>query len=100
MSVTTRVPETGPGVAGEKLTEYMQVAPDERAPGLDIELTIGQVVRLPRLKLDEMLGLLPELGVGKMSAPVPLFSSVIVWGLSLLVKPTAVDANLRVGVLE
>jgi hypothetical protein len=75
----------------------MQVAPGARVAGLDELVTTGHVVELPRLKFVEMLGLLPEAGVGKMSMPVPLFSIVIVCGLSLLVEPTGVDTKLKVG---
>ncbi len=73
LSVSTSDPEIVPVVVGEKLTEYTQEAPAASAPGLDDALRTGQVVKLPRLKLEVMLGLFPEVGVGKMSVPVPLF---------------------------
>jgi hypothetical protein len=86
-----------PDAVGDKFIEYTQETPGANVTGLDEPLRIGQVVKLPRLKLAGILGLLPEVGVGKISGPVPLFWTVTVCGLSLLVAPTDVDAKLSAG---
>src|SRR6266566_3768774 len=44
-----------------------------------------------------MLGFKPVAGTGNVSAAFPIFVSVTVCGLSLLVEPTAVGAKLRLG---
>jgi hypothetical protein len=44
-----------------------------------------------------MLGLFPLEGTEKLNAVLPLFSTVTVCGLSLLVEPGAVGAKLRLG---
>ncbi len=44
-----------------------------------------------------MLGLFPLPGIGKFSTALPMFSTVTVCGLSLLVEPGAVNAKFRLG---
>ena len=44
-----------------------------------------------------MLGLFPLIGTGKLSAALPMFSTVTLCGLSLLVEPQGVAAKLRLG---
>jgi hypothetical protein len=77
-----------------------QDAPAASIPG-DEEplLTNGQSEEplLLRVKLAATLGLLPVDGVGKISSALPVFSTVIVRGLSALVAPTTVLANVRLG---
>jgi hypothetical protein len=63
------------------------------------EPTIGQALEpVPfSVKFVAMEGLLPEVGIGKLSVAFPLFHTVTVLGLSLLVEPAAVVAKLRLG---
>lgn len=100
LSVRISEPEIGPVFVGVKLIEYTQEAPGASVPGQDELLSTGHIVRFPRLKLAEMLGLVPEAGVGKVSAEVPTFWTVTVCGLSTLVEPTAVVAKISLGGIE
>jgi len=62
-------------------------------------LISGQADAAPVLsvKFAVMLGLLPLDGIGKLNAALPTFSTVTVFGLSVLVAPTAVLAKVRLG---
>jgi len=100
LSVSTSEPVRLPVVAGVKLMGRMQVVFAASDPADEEVVTRGQAVLpvLVRLKLvPERFGSLPVPGMGSVSAAVPMFSSVTVCGLSLLVLPTTVDAKLRVG---
>ena len=95
LSVVTREPVMGPDTVGMKLTLSVQLAPAASDPGLKV--SCGQVELGLRLKLAEMLGLVPVAGTVNRSGEVPLFATVTVCGLSELVAPTAVEAKERVG---
>jgi len=58
---------------------------------------LGQVVKLPNVKLVERLAFVPVLGTGKVIAALPAFSTVTVCGLSELVVPACVEAKLSAG---
>jgi hypothetical protein len=49
------------------------------------------------VKFVVMLGLFPLDGTGKLNAALPMFSTVTVFGLSLLVEPADVLAKLKLG---
>ena len=78
-----------------------QEAPAASVPAVD-ELVVkrGQadVTALSKTKLSEMLGLFPVVGTGKLRVALPSFSTVTVRGLSVLVAPTAVPENARLGI--
>jgi hypothetical protein len=98
--VSTRVPVMLPKEVGAKLIGRVHEAPAASVPADDEVLpVIGQAVppELLKAKFVEMLGLLPLDGIENVSAVFPLFDSVNVCGLSLLVVPTTADAKLRFG---
>jgi hypothetical protein len=101
LSVSTRDPLRLPAVVGAKLIDRVQNAPAASEPADEAELPVnGQAVppELFKVKFVEILGLFPLDGIGNVSAVFPLFHSVTVCGLSLLVEPTVVDAKPRLGV--
>ena len=76
----------------------MQDAPAASVPADEAVLPInGQAVPpvLFKVKFDAILGLFPLDGIGSVSAVFPLFHSVTVCGLSLLVEPTFVDGEAQ-----
>jgi hypothetical protein len=96
--VTTNDPLIVPAAVGAKLIGSVQDAPVASVPVDEAVLPInGQAVPpvLFKVKFAAILGLFPLVGIGSDSAVFPLFHNVTVWGLSLLVEPTAVDAKLR-----
>jgi hypothetical protein len=63
---------------GVKLTVNVQLEPAASVPGVDEpEETSGQAdeALLSRVKFGETLGLLPVLGIGKVSGALPMFKS-------------------------
>jgi hypothetical protein len=101
LSVNTAAPLKAPAVAGVKLMGNKQDWPDASVPAVEEPaLNSGQMDAplLFSVKFAAILGLLPALGIGKFSAALPTFSTVTVCGLSLLVKPGAVGAKLKLGV--
>ena len=100
LSVSTSDPLKIPPEWGVKLMGNKQDCPACSAPTVEEPaLTSGHsdVPVLFKLKFDEMTGLLPILGIGKLSVALPTFSRVTVCGLSLLVDLGDVNAKLRVG---
>ena len=100
MSVSTSDPPKVPASVGAKLIGNWHEAPAASVPGNDaVEATSGQAVPavLFRVKFSAMLGLLPEPGTGKASAALPMFESVTVCGLSVLMDPTLVGAKVNAG---
>ena len=100
LSVMARAPWKVPIEAGTKLMGNWQDAPAASVPGTEEPLVTRWQSDTPVLlsvKFAEMLGLLPLDGTGKVSAAFPVFSTVTVCGLSLLVEPTTVLANIRLG---
>jgi len=98
LSVTASDPLIVPAAVGAKLIGRVQDAPVASVPTDEDVLPInGQAVPpvLFNVKFDAILGLFPLVGIGSVSAVFPLFHSVTVCGLSLLVEPTAVDAKLK-----
>jgi hypothetical protein len=86
-----------PPCVGVKLKTSVQLAPTASEAALDVEVSWGQVELVLILKFAPMLGLLPVVGTAKRSGALPLFATVRVSGLSELVVPTAVEANVRGG---
>ena len=87
-SVNTSEPVILPTVVGTKLMDSSQEEPAFRSPAdAELAVTSGHAEGLVvfRLKLDEILGLLPLAGIGKISGEFPLFSKVTFCGLSVLV---------------
>src|SRR5665213_1069092 len=102
LSLITSEPLMLPPVVGVKLMGNVQlVFAGTEADDPEELVSSGQAVppTLFRVKPVEMLGLVPVPGMGNVSAALPMFSSVTVCGLSLLVEPTAVDANVSDGAL-
>jgi hypothetical protein len=100
LSVNATVPLKAPAAWGAKLMANRQDWPAASVPAVvEPALTSGHedAPLLFRVKFAEMLGLFPLLGIGKLSAVLPTFSTVTVCGLSLLVEPGAVNAKLRLG---
>ncbi len=100
LSVSTSDALRSPVTAGVKLMGNRQPAPAASIPGVEEpEATSGHAEAwlLFRAKFAAMLGLVPIGGIEKLSAAFPLFSSVTVCGLSLLVKPAGVDEKLSEG---
>jgi len=96
LSVTIRDPLIVPAAVGEKPIGREQDPPTASVPANEAVLPInGQAVPpvLLKVKFVAMLGLFPVVGIGKVSAELPLFDSVTICGLSLLVKPTFVVAK-------
>jgi len=103
LSVRVRKALRAPVAPGTKLTGNRQDAPGASVPAVeDPLLTSRQSAEPPLLKVKfaPMLGLLPLDGTGKVNAALPTFSTVTVCGLSLLVEPTTVVANVRLGASE
>jgi hypothetical protein len=100
LSVSTNAPLKAPAAVGAKLMGNWQDAPAASVAGAE-ELTLrtGQAEDplLFRVKFAAMLGLLPVDGIGKVNVAFPMFSTVTVCGLSVLVEPTAVLAKVRLG---
>src|SRR5580658_9798743 len=96
VSVTTIAELNVPAEVGAKLRDNRHdwSAPSEPA-GDPLPITGHAVPPLAKLKLTGTEGLLPLPGAGNERGALPMFSSVIVWGLSLLVDPGAVEAKLR-----
>jgi hypothetical protein len=92
-----------PAAVGAKLIGRVQDAPVASVPADEDVLPInGQAVPpvLFKVKFVAILGLFPLDGIGSVSAVFPLFHSVTVCGLSLLVELTFVVAKLSPLVLE
>ena len=89
-----------PTVAGTKLIDSSHELPGASVPAVaEPAFTRGhaELALLFNVKLDDMLGLLPEFGTGKSRGALPVFWIVTVCGLSLLGAPYGVDAKLRLG---
>ena len=100
LSVTSDEPLRAPAVTGPKLMGNRQEAPAASDPAVEeLALTSGQAVDplLLRLKFAEMLGLFPVEGIGMLSVELPMFASVTICGLSLLMEPADVVAKVREG---
>jgi len=102
LSVKVNVAASLPDCVGTKLNGRIQVAFGAIVPAVnDVLLIVGQAV-LPvvdRLKFadEDKLGLVPEAGIDIVSGILPMFVTVTVCGLSLLVEPTAVDVKAKLG---
>ena len=68
-------------------------------PAVELAVTSGHAdsALLLRRKSAEMLGLFPLLGAGNVSGALPMFCTVTICGLSLLVEPAGVAAKLSEG---
>lgn len=102
LSVTFSVPLVQPnaGDFGSKLMGSRHEPPAASEAGPEApEGTSGQsaAVLLSSVKLGEISGLSPEAGTGKLSDAFPVFATVTVCGLSLLIAPLAVASNVRLG---
>src|SRR6266567_449401 len=86
-----------PTVVGVKLIRLVHEDPEANVPGLELDMSCGQVELLSIVNPAAMLGFKPVPGTGNVSVALPIFVSVTVCGLSLLVEPTAVDAKVRLG---
>ena len=103
LSVSTSEPLMLPEAVGAKLMGRVQDVPRASVPWELAELDInGQAVdpTLFNVKLTAIAGLFPLDGIGRVSAALPRLNTVTVFGLSLLVEPTAVDAKLNEGGLD
>jgi hypothetical protein len=89
-----------PGTLGTKLMGRVQVAPDARVAGEEL-LVVSRGHAVPPLLLSQkfaaMLGSVPVVGIGKVNDALPLLATVTVFGLSLLVESTSVEAKLSDG---
>jgi hypothetical protein len=99
LSVNESVPLRAPAAVGVKLIDSWQDWPAASVAAEPPALTTGQADEPPlfNVKLAEMLGLLPLPGTGRLSAALPMFSTVTACGLSALVPPGAVGAKLKLG---
>ena len=100
LSVVLTDPVMLPAAAGVKLMGSVQeVAAAREAVLPELVVNAGQAVLpvLLTLKLLETLGFVPVPGMGKVKGAFPMLENVTVWGLSLLVEPTLVEAKFRVG---
>jgi len=82
------------------VTGNRQDAPAASVPTVEDPLSTNghaDVALLFQVKFVVMLGLFPVAGTGKISAALPVFSTVTVSGLSLLVDPISVAAKARLG---
>jgi hypothetical protein len=98
--VSDNVPLKVSVVVGVKLTGNRHDRPGKSVPAVEEPaLTRGHADAplLLRVKLVEMLGLLPAAGTEILSAALPMFPTVTVCGLSLLVEPTTVLAKPKLG---
>ena len=98
LSVSSREPLSAPTAVGAELTDNWQDTPAASVPGTDeLLLRSGQAEAPPlfKLKFAERLGLFPVDGIGKVNGALPEFSTVTNCGL--LVDPTAVEGNVRLG---
>ena len=100
LSVNVSDPLSRPAATGAKLIDRMQESPAASvAAACELEETRGHAFEtvLLSVKPAAMLGLWPVEGIGKVRSPLPVFSSVTVFGLSLLARPTSVAAKFSVG---
>src|ERR1035441_10014869 len=100
LSVTSNEPLRAPALTGPKLIGNRQEAPAASDPAAEeLALTSGQAFDplLLRAKFTEMLGLLPVERIGMLSVELPMFASVTICGLSLLMEPADVVAKAREG---
>src|SRR5579875_1442457 len=97
VSVRLALPVMAPAAVGVKLMGKVQELPAASDPWEDVVSRIGHVADASIAKFAEIDGFCPVAGAGKFSVALPLFSSVTVFGLSLLVALTAVAAKLSVG---
>ena len=86
-----------PTAVGVKLIRLVQDAPAASVPGLEVDVSCGQVEPLPIANPVGMVGFKPVAGTGNVSAVLPIFVTVTVCGLSLLIERTAVEAKVRAG---
>jgi hypothetical protein len=100
LSVSTREPLIFPAETGTKLIDSSQEAPAANVPAEDAPaLTCGHADAALSFKVKpgKSSGLLPLANEGKVRSPLPMFATVTVCGLSVLVAPKAVVAKLRPG---
>ena len=100
LSVRTRDPLTLPVEVGAKLIGKVHDAPIVSVPpDKEVFPIKGQAVAplLVKIKLAEMLGLLPLDGIDNISGAFPSLYSVATCGLSELVAPIAVELKLKLG---
>lgn len=100
LSVNLSAPLMLPLVVGVKLMGSVHVVAGASVAVLsELDVNIGHAVPpvLFKLKLVDMLGFVPVAGIGKVKAALPMFEKMTVFGLSLLVEPTLVDAKERPG---
>ncbi len=100
LSIKVSKPLNAPAAVGAKLIGNRQDWPAASIPAVEEPtLTSGQANAplLLRVKFVAIFGLLPLPGIGKFIAALPMFSTVTVCGLSLLVEPGAVNAKFRLG---
>src|ERR1700728_3717416 len=89
-----------PATAGSKLIDNSTEVPAVSNPGTANPLPITGHAEGPLLakeKLVAMLGLFPVAGIGNVKSALPIFATVTLCGLSLLLEPTVVEANPRLG---
>jgi hypothetical protein len=100
LSVSLTVPLILPVVAGVKLIGSVHVVAAGRVAMLsEVEVNSGHAIPpvLFMLKLAEILGFVPVAGIGNVNAAFPIFENRTVFGLSLLVEPTLVEAKVKLG---
>lgn len=94
VSVKMSEPLIAPTIVGVKLMGSVQLVWAGNDPDALLLLPTSGQELLPLLLsvklVEEILGSFPEEGIGKLRAVLPMFSTVTVCGLSLLVLPTAV----------
>ena len=95
--MVTNEPLIEPTAFGVKLIRLVHEDPGSSVAALEFEVSCGQVELSPIVNPAVMLGSKPVAGTGNVSAALPIFVSITVCGLSLLVEPTAVDAKLSLG---
>jgi hypothetical protein len=80
-----------------KLTPYEQVEPAASVPAAVLELVrFGHVLVLETLNSVLIEGSVPVVGIGNVATLVPVLNTLIVLGLSELVVPIVVEANVNV----
>jgi hypothetical protein len=99
LSVNTSEPPKTPESVGAKLMGSVQDWPASSVPAEGPAVMYGHDDAPPVFneKFAATLGLLPPLGTGKLRTAFPIFSTVTVFGLSLLVEPGTVGAKLKLG---
>jgi hypothetical protein len=103
LSVKTSEPLRLPATVGSKLIDNSHEVPAASVPGVANPLPITGHAEGPlpaKEKLLAMLGLFPVAGIGKVKSALPIFAIVTLCGLSVLVEPTVVEANPRLGGAE